>query len=130
MNDLLNLGMIKTNNAVTNIAAQGEFDPGVSVQSDAPFLPALRDVGGWAMAGGLVLIVIVVVIGGVLIATGYLSTAPGQKTKGFWVLLFSLIGAAVIAGAGAWVRFGSGMDLTGAQPGLISTSMLSMLDSR
>ena len=129
MNDLLNLGMIKTNNALTNIAAQGEFDPGVSVQSDAPFLPALRDVGGWAMAGGLVLIVIVVV-GGVLIATGYLSTAPGQKTKGFWVLLFSLIGAAVIAGAGAWVRFGSGMDLTGAQPGLISTSMLSMLGSR
>ena len=83
MNDLLNLGMINTNNAVANIAAQGEFDPGVSVQSDAPFLPALRDVGGWAMAGGLVLIVIVVVVGGVLIASGPLDFCPTNVALGY-----------------------------------------------
>ena len=131
MNDLLNLGMINTNNALTNIAAQGEFDPGVSVQSDAPFMPALRDVGGWAMGGGLVLMVLIFVAAGILIGTGFVSAAPGQKTKGFWVLLGGFIGCAVIAGAGAWVRFGSGIDLTGGgTAGLIGAAPFSMLGSR
>lgn len=125
MNYLTN-GLTNVKAAAVNLSAES-FDPGVSINSDAPFLPALRDVAGWAMAIGLVLIVMIVVAGGVLIATGYLSTAPGQKTKGFWVLLFSLIGAAVIAGAGAWVRFGSGIDVSGSTAGLVGSPMLSLL---
>lgn len=83
------------------------FDPGVTPQSDAPFLPALRTVAGWGMVLGLVFLVAVTVIGGVLIGTGKIVNTPGNQSKGFLTVLFALIGAAVIAGASSIVFFGT-----------------------
>lgn len=83
------------------------FDPGVTPQSDAPFLPALRTVAGWGMVLGLVFLVIVVIVGGVLIGTGKIANTPGNQSKGFLVVLFGLIGSAVVASASAIVFFGT-----------------------
>lgn len=103
-------------NASGSLSAQS-FDPGVTVQSDAPFLPALRTAAGWAMALGIVFTVIIVIIGGVLISLGKVSNTPGNQSRGFMVLLFSLIGAAVIAGASAIVFFGTTIALSGGGAG-------------
>lgn len=111
--DFLTTQAINLKTAVVNISAEG-FDPGVSVQSDAPFLPALRTAAGWAMALGLVFTVIIVIIGGVLISMGKVTNTPGNQSKGFMVLLFSLIGAAVIASASAIVFFGTTITLNNA----------------
>lgn len=107
--DFLTTQAINLQSAAMNIMTQ-EFDPGVTVQSDAPFLPALRTAAGWAMA--LVFTVIIVIIGGVLISLGKVSNTPGNQSRGFMVLLFSLIGAAVIAGASAIVYFGTSIALS------------------
>lgn len=109
--DFLTTQAINLQSAAMNIMTQ-EFDPGVTVQSDAPFLPALRTAAGWAMALGLVFTVIIVIIGGVLISLGKVSNTPGNQSRGFMVLLFSLIGAAVIAGASAIVYFGTSIALS------------------
>ncbi|ROZ61628.1 hypothetical protein EDL96_12795 [Kocuria soli] len=104
--DFLTTQATNVQTAAVNISAQS-FDPGVTVQSDAPFLEPLRTAAGWGMALGLVFVVIIVVVGGVLIATGKVTNTPGNQSKGFMVVLFSLIGAAVIAGASAVVFFGT-----------------------
>lgn len=124
--DFLTTQAINLQTAVVNISAEG-FDPGVSVQSDAPFLPALRTAAGWAMALGLVFTVIIVIIGGVLISMGKVTNTPGNQSKGFMVLLFSLIGAAVIASASAIVFFGTTITLNNAvvmSPGAGAMSLL------
>lgn len=110
--DYLTTQAINLQSAAVNISAES-FDPGVTVQSDAPFLEALRTAAGWGMALGLVLVVLIVVVGGVLIATGKITNTPGNQSKGFMVVLFSLIGAAVIAGASAIVFFGTTVGLAG-----------------
>lgn len=111
-------GVIETVPATLNaaastvqIAAQA-FDPGVTPQSDAPFLPQARQVAGWAMVLGGVFLVVITVVGGVLIGTGKISNTPGNQSKGFLVVIFAMFGAAIVFGASAWVRFGSGIGVT------------------
>lgn len=118
MDSLMTPAVTTVQAAAANVFAQG-FDPGVTVQSDAPFLPALRDVAGWGMALGLVFLVLIIVVGGVLIGMGKISNTPGNQSKGFMVLLFGLIGAAVVAGASGIVFFGTGIGLTGDGAGSI-----------
>lgn len=128
--DFLTTQAINLQSGAMNIMTQ-EFDPGVTVQSDAPFLPALRTAAGWAMALGLVFTVIIVIIGGVLISLGKVSNTPNNQSKGFMVLLFSLIGAAVIAGASALVYFGTSIALsngtTAAMAPVASVGQLGLL---
>lgn len=119
MDSLMTPAVTTVQAAAVNVFAQGGFDPGVTVQSDAPFLPALRDVAGWGMALGLVFIVLIIVVGGVLISTGKITNTPGNQSKGFMVLLFGLVGAAVVASASGLVLFGTGIGLTGDGAGTI-----------
>lgn len=81
------------------------FDPGVTVQSDAPFIEPLRTAAGWGIALGIVFMVIIVIIGAILLGLGKISNTPGNQSKGAMVILWSLISAAIIAGASGLVFF-------------------------
>ncbi|KAA9394164.1 hypothetical protein FCK90_08590 [Kocuria coralli] len=115
MLELLTTELFGQTAANVSVFAQS-FDPGVTVQSDAPFLPALRTAAGWAMALGLIFLVAIIAVGGVLIGTGKITNTPGNQSKGFMVVLFGIIGSAVVAGASAIVFFGTSIALGNAAP--------------
>lgn len=91
-------------NRAGELTAQS-FDPGVTVQSDAPFIEPMRTAAGWGMALGLVFLVIIVIIGAIMLGLGKISNTPGNQSKGAMVILWSLISSAIIAGASGLVFF-------------------------
>lgn len=107
-------------NRAGELTAQS-FDPGVTVQSDAPFIEPLRTAAGWGIALGIVFMVLTVIIGAILLAVGKISNTPGNQSNGFKVIMWSLICSAIIAGASGLVFFFTTISLGtgGAAPGSI-----------
>ncbi|AOT06061.1 hypothetical protein ASPU41_21715 (plasmid) [Arthrobacter sp. U41] len=79
----------------TSVAAEG-IDPKVTANNTAPWLPVLRDIAGGVMVTCIVLLVIVLIIGVVLLVAGKLGSMSGAQSTGFMILVWGLLGAAVI----------------------------------
>lgn len=105
-------GVMETATGALHITAE-QFDPGVTINSDAAFMPLLRKFAGYVIAGSLIFLVAIIAIGGVLIGTGKIANTPGNQSKGFMVVVFGVIGAASAASAGALVYWATGLALAG-----------------
>jgi hypothetical protein len=80
---------------LVSVPAEG-IDPKVTANNTAPWLPVLRDIAGGVMVTCIVLLVIVLIIGVVLLVAGKLGSMSGAQSTGFMILVWGLLGAAVI----------------------------------
>ena len=79
----------------TSVAAEG-IDPKVTANNTAPWLPVLRDIAGQIMMTCIILLAIVLIMGVVLLVAGKLGSMSSAQSTGFMILVWGLLGAAVI----------------------------------
>lgn len=96
---------------VVNAVPVEQIDPGVTANSNAPWLPALRDVAGMVMVTGLVIAVIILIIGVVLAIGGKLGGMQSAQSTGWMILVWGLIGAAAIGSISGLVFWATSIQL-------------------
>ncbi|MHA7170040.1 hypothetical protein ACX801_17995 [Arthrobacter bambusae] len=92
-----------------------QIDPGVKPNSTAPWMPALRDVAGMVMVTAIVIAVIIIIIGVVLAIAGKLGAMQTAQSAGWMILVWGLIGAAVIGGVSGLVLWATTIQLAPAK---------------
>ncbi|MGM7670248.1 hypothetical protein [Microbacterium sp. A93] len=99
-------------NELTDLAvvAQG-YNPGISPNFNAPWMPSLQNIGGMVMATAIVVLGIVLVLGAVLWAAGKLGAGPNAQGAGLKVLLYGTLGAVIIGSAGGIIAWATGVPL-------------------
>ncbi|HCB60007.1 MAG TPA: hypothetical protein DIT15_02035 [Arthrobacter bacterium] len=80
---------------LASVPAEG-IDPKVTANNTAPWLPVLRDIAGQIMMTCIILLAIVLIIGVVLLVAGKLGSMSSAQSTGFMILVWGLLGAAVI----------------------------------
>lgn len=98
------------NTALARIPA--DINPGVTPNSDAPFIPTLQNLAGSIMMACIVIAVIALIIGAVLFIMGKIGGNGRAQDVGFMVMVWVLVGAAVIGSASGLVAWGSGLQLS------------------
>lgn len=91
-----------------------QIDPGVKANNNAPWMTALRDIAGMVMVTAIVLAVIIVIIGIVLAIAGKLGAMQSAQSAGWMILVWGLLGAAVIGGVSGLVMWATTINLAPA----------------
>lgn len=92
------------------------IDPGVKANNTAPWMTALRDVAGMVMVSAIVIAVIIVIIGIVLAIAGKLGQMQSAQSAGWMILVWGLVGAAVIGSVSGFIMWGTTISIAPAAP--------------
>lgn len=92
------------------------IDPNVKPNDKAPWMAVLRDIAGGVMTTCIVLIVIILVIGAAMAVGGKLAGMASAQSTGFMILVWGLVGAAVIGSISGLVFWATGNNLAPAVP--------------
>lgn len=106
------MNMVTANivNAVGQIHAES-YDPAVTANGNAPWMGTLRDIAGFVMATCIVILVMLLIVGAVLLVMGKLSHHGGAQGVGVTVLIWALVGAAIIGSASGLVFWFTSLSL-------------------
>lgn len=92
------------------VLAQG-YDPGITPNFNAPWMPSLQNVGGMVTATAIVLLAVVVVVGAVVWVAGKLSNTGGAQNAGISILLWGVVAAVIIGSTGGIIAWATGIPL-------------------
>lgn len=92
--------------------ARMEIDPKVRPNSDAPFIATLQNLAGSIVTACIVIAVIALVVGAILFVVGKIGGAGRAQEVGFMVIIWVIVGAAIIGSASGLVKWGSGISLS------------------
>lgn len=104
-------------NVFTNLVSavpMDKIDPQVTANNNAPWMSALRDIAGMVMVSAIVLAVIIIIIGVVLAIAGKLGSMQSAQSAGWMILVWGLVGAAVIGGVSGLVMWATTINLAPA----------------
>jgi hypothetical protein len=79
---------------------------------DAPFLTGLKSIAGWVISGSYVVVVIILVIGVVAMVAGKITKSSFQDS-GMMIIVWVLIGAAIIGGGTQAITWAMGWNIFG-----------------
>lgn len=89
-----------------------DINPDVRPNSNAPFIATLRDIAGSIMLAAIIIAVIAMIVGAILFVFGKIGGNGRAQDVGFMVIIWVLVGAAVIGSASGLVAWGSGLSLS------------------
>lgn len=96
---------------VVSAVPMEKIDPGVKANGSAPWMGALRDVAGMIMVSAIVIAVIIVIIGVVLAVAGKLGAMQTAQSAGWMILVWGLVGAAVIGGVSGLIMWATTINI-------------------
>ena len=79
---------------------------------DAPFLTGLKGIAGWVISGSYVIVVIILVVGVVAMVAGKITKSSFQDS-GMMIIVWVLIGAAIIGGGTQAITWAMGWNIFG-----------------
>lgn len=88
------------------------IDPGVTANSNAPFLAQLRSIAGIILVASIILVVIALIVGTVLLVFSKITHNSRGQEVGLPIVGWCLLGAAIIGSASGLVMWGSGFTLS------------------
>ncbi len=92
-------------------AVPSKIDPGVKVNwTFFPFMSTLKNATGGVLAVVLVLAVLAMIVSGLVLAWAKISGSGRVSDKGASVLLWVLVGAAIVASASPIIAWVTGID--------------------
>lgn len=86
---------------------------GVEPTYDAPWMGLLNDGAGWVLGTLLVVVVVLLAVGALMWIAGKLGGSSRAQDVGITILLWTVLGAIVIGGAGGLISWAAGLDLFG-----------------
>ena len=98
------------NTALARIRA--DINPGVTPNSDAPFIATLQNLAGSIMMACIVIAVIALVVATVFFIMGKIGGNSRAQEVGFMAMVWVIAGAAIIGSASGLVAWGSGLQLS------------------
>lgn len=107
------MNMVATNavNLMGKISAAG-YDPGVTPNGNAPWMGTLRTIAGYTLATAIIVALIVLIVGVVLLIVGKISHHGGAQNVGVGVLLWGLVGCAILGSLSGLVYWATQQSLT------------------
>lgn len=88
-----------------------KINPGVKPNSNAPFIKTLQDIAGSIAMASAIIAVIALIVGAVLFVFGKIGGNGRAQDVGFMVVVWVLVGAAIIGSASGLVSWGSSLTL-------------------
>ncbi|QCU77993.1 hypothetical protein E7744_07205 [Citricoccus sp. SGAir0253] len=98
-------------NVLTAVTLAGGYNPGISPNFNAPWLPTVQSVGGMVVATAIVVLGIVVVAGLLMWVAGKLGAGGRAQETGLSILLWGVVAAAVIGSIGGIIAWATGIPL-------------------
>lgn len=98
-------------NTLTSFTTLGANLPDISPQFDAPWMPTLNNVASMMLGTFLVALVIGLGVGVVVWIFGKLSSSGRAQDVGISFMLWTLVAAALLAGAAGFISWGMGLPL-------------------
>jgi small multidrug resistance pump len=99
-------------NALTSLSVMASgYDPGITPNFNAPWMPSVQSVGGMIVATAIVLLGIVIVIGAVLWVAGKLGAGGTAQSAGLSVLAWGVAAAVIIGSIGGIISWATGIPL-------------------
>lgn len=90
----------------------GGYDPGVTPNFDAPWMPQLQSIGGMVLATALVLFVIAIVAGLAVWLFGKIGPGGGRAQEGgLSILLWGVLAAVAVGSIGGIIGWSTGVPL-------------------
>ena len=93
------------------VTAQRGVDPGIVPDMSAPWMDALRQVGGWVLGSVIVALAIFGVIAVVVWIAGKFSSSGRTQEASLTTLLWVLLGAAIVGGISGAIAWAGGIQL-------------------
>lgn len=84
----------------------------IGAKWDAPFLTGLKNIAGWVISGSYVIVVIILVVGVVAMVAGKITKSSFQDS-GMMIIVWVLIGAAIIGGGTQAITWAMGWNIFG-----------------
>jgi hypothetical protein len=100
--------------AVMTAVPSEAIDPGVKANANAPWLPLLRNIAGMLLVTCVIILVAVLVVGVVLWVGGKLASMSSAQSTGFMIMVWGLLGAAVIGSVSGLVYWATSQSLAPA----------------
>ena len=98
-------------NTLTSFTTLGANLPDISPRFDAPWMPTLNNVASMMLGTFLVVLVIGLGVGVVVWILGKLSSSGRAQDVGISFMLWTLVAAALLAGAAGFISWGMGLPL-------------------
>lgn len=98
-------------NTLTSFTTLGANLPDISPKFDAPWMPTLNNVASMMLGTFLVALVIGLGVGVVIWIFGKLSSSGRAQDVGISFMLWTLVAAALLAGAAGFISWGMGLPL-------------------
>lgn len=98
-------------NTLTSFTTLGANLPDISPRFDAPWMPTLNNVASMMLGTFLVALVIGLGVGVVIWIFGKLSSSGRAQDVGISFMLWTLVAAALLAGAAGFISWGMGLPL-------------------
>ena len=100
--------------SVLTVVPMQQIDPQVVANSNAPWLPAVRNIAGMLLMTMIVVVVIVLIIGLILAVGGKLASMSSAQSTGFMILVWGLIVAAALGSISGLVYWATSISLAPA----------------
>ena len=78
-------------------------DPGITPNTNFPFLESLKEIGGGILVGAFIVIAIVAIIGAAMLLAGKLSQSSRLASGGGMILLWTGPVAAILGGINGYI---------------------------
>ena len=98
-------------NTLTSFTTLGANLPDISPRFDAPWMPTLNNVASMMLGTFLLALVIGLGVGVVIWIFGKLSSSGRAQDVGISFMLWTLVAAALLAGAAGFISWGMGLPL-------------------
>ena len=98
-------------NTLTSFTTLGANLPDISPRFDAPWMPTLNNVASMMLGTFLVALVIGLGVGVIVWIFGKLSSSGRAQDVGISFMLWTLVAAALLAGAAGFISWGMGLPL-------------------
>lgn len=85
----------------------------VSPTYDAPWMGLLNDGAGWVLGTLLVVVAVLLGVGALMWIAGKLGGGSRAQEVGITIVLWTVVGAIVIGGAGGLIAWAAGLELFG-----------------
>lgn len=112
--------------AITALPAEA-IDPKVTANQNAPWLPLVRDIAGMILVTCVILLVIVLIIGIVLWVGGKLASMSTAQSTGFMILVWGLLGSALIGSISGLVYWATSQSLAPAAPAQAAATVFGLI---
>jgi small multidrug resistance pump len=99
-------------NALTSLSVMAKgYNPGITPNFNAPWLPSVQSVGGMIVATAIVLLGVLIVIGAVTWVVGKLGSFGNAQSAGLTIILVGVVAAVIIGSVGGIIAWASGIPL-------------------